>query len=69
MPKISTRVVCVNGKQSCSISLDRSAEKTGLYLYIALYQDDGLKRLGFASFVQYTNRFLDIKRNDTVSSF
>lgn len=27
MPKISTRVVCVNGKQSCTISLDRSAEK------------------------------------------
>ena len=25
MPKISTRMVCVNGKQSCSISLDRSA--------------------------------------------
>ena len=58
MPKISTQVVCVNDKQPCSISIDRSADKTGLYLYTALHRDVMLKRLGWASLIILFNALI-----------
>lgn len=58
MPKISTQVVCVNDKQPCSISIDKSADKTGLYLYTALHRDVMLKRLGWASLIILFNALI-----------